>query len=85
MKQEERLLKRGRGDEQGTEELMKQEERLLKRGRGDEQRTEELMKQEERLLKRGRGGGKVQVFNKYCTFFVYVKKMLYLCSGNKTA
>ena len=38
------------------------------------------MKQEERLLKRGRGEGKVQDFNKYCTFFLHnCNKKLYLC------
>ena len=50
---------------------MKQEERLLKKGREE---------QEERLLKRGRGDGIVQDFNKTCTFFVHVEKILYLCA-----
>ena len=34
------------------------------------------MKQEERLLKRGRGDGKVQVFDKTCTFFCVCRKFV---------
>ena len=36
----------------------------------------EVMKQEERLLKRGRGDGKVQVFDKTCTFFCVCRKFV---------